>query len=96
MTKTEAVQAALAAGITSPKEIVKWVMDNHQIEMSPAHVSNTKSQLSRAEKPKPRKKAVPSTNGHAAPSEFADMVALREIVRRHGTARVHEMADFVA
>ena len=69
--KTEAVRLAMAAGIASPLEIVRYVQETFGLEMTPAHASTIKGTLKRANGKagrKPRRKAGRKAGGiQAAP-----------------------------
>jgi hypothetical protein len=49
-TKKEAVQLALAAGVSSPTEIAAYVKQTFDVDITPAHASNIKGILKRQKK----------------------------------------------
>src|SRR4051794_33284780 len=54
--KTEAVKLALEAGVKPPKDIVEYVKDQFQMDMTTAHVSTIKGNLKRGGSAQPKKK----------------------------------------
>jgi hypothetical protein len=96
--KKEAVEEALAQGMTSPKEIAEHVKRVHGLDVTPGHVSTIKGDLKRAgqlvsPKGKPGRKprqqtavaeqaAPPSARGAGLRPQ--DLTALAEIAERVG------------
>jgi hypothetical protein len=95
-----------------PTAIQGWIKDTLHIDMTTAHISTTKGDLLRKAKKPPAKKPVasPQPRGQAAPApprvkaangkgstvEMADILKLKDLVRRVGAAHLRTLIDLMS
>lgn len=63
--KREAVNLAFAAGVTMPRDVVGYIKEHFDIDITPAHVSTLKGLLKKPSNGEPKKRGRPATRmGH--------------------------------
>lgn len=77
MSKRQAVEQAMGAGITSPKKIAEWVKEKYGVEITPPHVSTIKNGINNGPRaPRPRKESNGSTPDHAPVKDCGPTVSM--------------------
>jgi hypothetical protein len=91
--KTQAVELALAAGVTSPIEIAAYAKEHFGLEITKAHVSTIKGNLKRAKKG--RKKPGRKAGKKPAPVSQSSAKVTKEAPRSEPGLTMKDLASLI-